>query len=162
MLKEFQNLNPTETAAMLDAIPNIVILVAAADDNMDEEELAAAQRLADIRSFAGSAKLSAYYETIDDTLVSRVKELYAGLPKELSAREAILFERLAALEPIIAKLESPFDYLYSETFHTFARYVAEAHGGFLRFFTVGPKEAKVVDLPMLTRVPKPEDPKGLL
>lgn len=147
---------------MLDAIPNIVILVAAADDDMDEGELAAAQKLADIRSFSGSSRLGAFYETIDENLLNRVQELYAGLPKNLEAREAILFERLGELNAILAKLESPFDYLYSDTFHTFAHYIAEATGGFLRFFTVGPKEAKVVDLPMLERIPEPEDSEGLL
>lgn len=162
MLKEFENLTPAETAAMLDAIPNIIILVAAADDDMDETELAAAQKLADIRSYSNSAKLSAYYETIDGGLQARVQELFSALPKNLGEREAILTERIAELNPILAKLESPFDYLYYDTFFSFSHHVAESHGGFLRYFTVGPQEQKVVDLPMLNKIEKPEEHEGLL
>lgn len=162
MIKEFKNLSPAETAAMFDAIPNIIILVAAADDNMEQEEIAAAQKLADIRSYASNARLSAYYETIDENLQNRVLELYAGLPTNLSEREAVLFERLGNLNPILAKLDSPFGYLYYKTFRSFAHYVAQAHGGFLRFLTIGPKEAKVVDLPMLNEIPEPEESEGLI
>lgn len=162
MLKEFENLTPAENAAMLDAIPNIVILVGAADDDLDATELAAAQKLADVRSYSNTSKLSAYYETIDDNLQNRVSELCSGLPKSLSEREAILTERLKDLNPILAKLEVPFGYLYYRTFRSFARHVAEAAGGFLRYFTVGPKEHKVVDLPMLMEINEPEDHEGLI
>lgn len=162
MLKEFENLTPAETAAMFDAIPNIIILVAAADDDMDETEIAAAQKLADVRSYSNSSRLGAYYESIDDGLENRVRELYAGLPKNLGEREAVLTERLAALNAILAKLESPFGYLYYSSFRSFARHVAEANGGFLRYFTVGPKEDKVVDLPMLTEIAEPEEEDGIL
>lgn len=162
MLKEFATLTAEETAMMMDAIPHIIILVAAADDDMDETELAAAQKLADVRSYSNSQRLTAYYESIDDNLRQRTLELYAHLPKQLSDREALLTERLTALNDVIAKLPSPFSYLYAKSFRSFARHVAEAHGGFLRFFTVGPKEAKVADLPMITQYPEPEDHKGLI
>jgi hypothetical protein len=162
MLKEFATLTAEETAMMMDAVPHIIILVAAADDDMDEMELAAAQKLADVRSYSNSQRLSAYYENIDDELRQRTLELYAHLPKVLSDREALLTERLTALNDVIAKLPSPFNYLYAKSFRSFARHVAEAHGGFLRFFTIGPKEARVVDLPMITQYPKPEDHEGLI
>lgn len=162
MLKEFENLSPAETAVMLDAIPNIIVLVAAADDNLDATELAAAQKLADVRAYDNRSHLNAYYETIDAGLSERVKELCTNLPVALREREAILTARLGEVDQILNKLESPYDYYYSETFHSFAKHVAEAHGGFLRYFTVGPKEAKVVDLPMIERRPQPEDNQDLI
>ncbi|MEM9836836.1 MAG: hypothetical protein AAF828_10060 [Bacteroidota bacterium] len=156
MLTEFANLSPEETAKMLDAIPYITILIGAADDNLDEVELQAAQRLADIRSFTNTGKLTAYYETIDGNLSNRIGELYGALPKNAEERQAVIVEKLTGLNDILSKLDSPFDYYYYHSFRTFATHVAKAHGGFLRFITIGPQEAKVVDLPMLNEIAEPE------
>lgn len=155
MLTEFQNLTPAESQAMFDAIPLITILVAGADDNIDEVEMEEAQRLGRIRSFNNEGRIIAYYEKVEPTLPQRIHDLSKELPDEVEARQAVIAERLAALNPILAKMKQPFGYLYYRDFRSFAKHIAEAHGGFLRFMTVGPKEAKVVDLPMLTEVEKP-------
>lgn len=155
MLREFKDLNADETQLMFDAIPLITILVGAADANLDEVEMAEAQRLADIRSYNNRGRLSAYYEKIDDTLAHRIMELYNAMPADVAEREAHLTEELGKLNGILAKLRKPFDYLYYKNFLSFAKHIAEAHGGFLRFIAVGPKEAKVMELPMIEPVAKP-------
>lgn len=162
MLTEFAKLTPQENALMLDAIPYITILIAAADDDLDDVELQSAQRLADIRSFSNSGHLNAYYETIDTNLLERINELYAALPKDVDERQQLLSDKLAALNPILDKIPSPFNYYYYKSFRSFAHHIAEAHGGFLRFITIGPREAKVVDLPMIHEIAKPAEKDGLL
>ena len=72
MLNEFHNLTHAEQQLMLDAIPLITILVAGADDDIDEVELAEAQRLADIRSFNTKGQTNAFYEKVDDNLTDRI------------------------------------------------------------------------------------------
>ena len=158
MLEEFKSLTEDERQLMFDAIPLITILVAAADDNLDEVEVAEAQRLADIRSYNNQGKLNAFYETIDEGLTARIRALAQELPGGLESRQQVLYDRLAKLNEVFPKLPKPYDYLYYHDFHTFAKHVAEAHGGLLRFFTVGPRERKVMDLPMITRVEKPTGP----
>lgn len=158
MLAEFKNLTPDEQQTMFDAIPLITILVAAADNELDEVELREAQRLADIRSFNVRGRLTAYYEQIDQGLSQRIMDIYNNLPAGLEQREEILWQRLRPLNDILRKLPKPYDYLYYHSFHTFAKHVAEAHGGFLRFITVGPKEARVMTLPMIDRMEKPDEP----
>lgn len=162
MLTEFANLNPQETAQMLDAIPYITILIAAADDDLDDVEMQSAQRLADIRSFSNTGHLNAFYETIDNNLSGRINELYAALPKEVNERQAVLTEKLGALNAVFAKIDSPYDYYYYKSFLSFAHHIAEAHGGFLRFITIGPREAKVVELPMIDPIAKPVEKDGLI
>ncbi|MEO0732763.1 MAG: hypothetical protein AAFZ52_08015 [Bacteroidota bacterium] len=157
MLKEFQNLTPTEQQQMFDAIPLITILVAGADDDMDEVELAEAKRLADIRSYNNRGQLGAYYETIDDGLLERIQELSRELPNALQPRQSEITARLSLLNAILAKMREPFAYLYYKSFVSFAKHIAEAHGGFLRFMTIGPAEAEVIDLPMLAAVPRPSE-----
>lgn len=155
MLKEFKDLTPAEQQLMFDAIPLIVILVAGADDDIDEVEIAEAQRLADIRSFNNRGRIIAYYETFESGLAERIQDMLKELPNALQPRQSELVARLSLLNPVLAKLEEPFGYLYYKSFRTFAKHVAEAHGGFMRFMTVGPAEAEVLELPMLTPVERP-------
>ena len=157
MLREFNTLTPAEQQLMFDAIPLIVILVGAADNNLDEVELAEAQRLADIRSYNNRGRLNAFYEHIDEGLSDRIQQLYNGMQNGVAERERYIVRELTKLNDILAKLRAPYGYLYYHNFRTFARHIAEAHGGFLRFITVGPKEAKVMELPMVHPVPKPPE-----
>ena len=142
---------------MFDAIPLITILVGAADNQLDEVELTEAQRLADIRSYHNRGRLNAYYELIDEGLTERIQELFNGMVNGTAAREKYIVGQLSKLNTILPKLREPYGYLYYHNFRTFARHIAEAHGGFLRFITVGPKEAKVMDLPMVKPIPKPPE-----
>lgn len=157
MLREFNNLTAEEQQLMFDAIPLIVILVGAADNVLDEVELTEAQRLADIRTYNTRGRLNAYYEKIDDGLSARIQQLYNGMQNGVEQREKYIVEQLSKLNTILPKLREPYGYLYYHNFRTFARHIAEAHGGFLRFITVGPKEAKVMDLPMIKPIPKPPE-----
>ncbi len=155
MLKEFKNLTPAEQQLMFDAIPLITILVAGADDDIDEVELAEAQRLADIRSFNATGQTNAYYEAIDGNLTQRIQELLKELPNALAPRQEAIVTKLSGLNDIFAHMDEPFGYLYFKSFRSFAKHVAESHGGFMRFMTVGPQEAEVVDLPMIHEVARP-------
>ena len=157
MLREFNTLSPEEQQVMFDAIPLITILVGAADNQLDEVELTEAQRLADIRSYNNRGRLTAYYEIIDKGLTERILELFNGMVNGTAAREKYIVGQLSKLNTILPKLREPYGYLYYHNFRTFARHIAEAHGGFLRFITVGPKEAKVMDLPMVKPIPKPPE-----
>ena len=157
MLREFNTLTPEEQQLMFDVIPLITILVGAADNILDEVELTEAQRLADIRSYNTRGRLNAYYEIIDTGLSQRIRDLYNGMQNGKEQREKYIIRELSKLNTILPKLRQPYDYLYYHNFRTFARHIAEAHGGFMRFITIGPKEAKVVDLPMIHSIPKPPE-----
>ncbi len=157
MLKEFSPLQPAEQQVMFDAIPLITILVAGADGDMDEVELAEAQRLADIRSYDSHGRLLAFYELIDNNLVGRIQEMAKELPAEVKARQEVIAEKLQALNDILPKMELPFGYLYYQSFLTFAKFIAESHGGFLRFMTVSDEEAEVMTLPMVTPIERPSE-----
>lgn len=157
MLVEFKNLTATQQQQMFDAIPLITILVAGADGEIDEVELSEAQRLADIRSFNNRGRLNAYYEKIDGNLTDRIQQMTKELPNAVEPRQVEITARLSLLNAVLASMEEPFGYLYYKSFVTFAKHIAEAHGGFLRFMTIGPAEAEVIELPMLAPVAKPSE-----
>jgi hypothetical protein len=157
MLKEFSPLTPAEQQTMFDAIPLITILVAGADGEIDEAELAEAQRLADVRSYDSHSRLLTYYELIDNNLFDRIQTMASELPQDLDARQAAITAELSKINGILAKLALPFGYLYYYSFVTFAKYIAEAHGGFLRFMTISGEEAEVMTLPMINPVKRPSE-----
>ena len=157
MLTEFSSLSPREEELMYDAIPLITVLVAGADGTIDERERHWAEKLADIRSWDRNSRIKAYYEQIDQHLARRVAELEQSLPSDISAREAEISRRLEPLNDILPKMEQPFPYLYYRSFCTYAKSIAEASGGFIRYFTIGPKQAKVIDLPMLKPIARPDN-----
>ncbi|MEL6358147.1 MAG: hypothetical protein AAFQ37_14585, partial [Bacteroidota bacterium] len=83
------------------------------------------------------------------------------LPETNEEKDQHLWDKISGLNPILAKLKAPYDYYYYDAFRSLASYIAKASGGFLRFLTVGPQEAEVIDLPMLTPIAKPLDPDDL-
>ncbi|MGB3545657.1 MAG: hypothetical protein WBA17_01715 [Saprospiraceae bacterium] len=157
MLAEFKALTPDEQRQLFDAIPLITILVAGADGNMDEDEKHAAEKIAKIRGFTNSSKLMPYYEEVGKNFMTHLEELFATMPRDVETRQPRLIERLALLNPILAKLSPWVAYYFYKDFISFAHHVAEASGGFMRYLTVGPQEAKVIDLHMIHPIAEPEE-----
>ena len=151
MLKEFDKLTEAEQQQMLDAISLITILVAGADGQMDHNEIEWAKKMTNIRSYDFNNKLNEYFRLVGVNFTQRIEELIQELPNETEARQAIVTDRLAALNPVLHKIDEFDAALYYKNFLTFAKHVAESSGGLLRFMSIGPKEAEVIDLPMLDK-----------
>lgn len=147
-----KNLNEAETATMKDAIAYITILVAGADDNIEAQEIAAAEKLTEIRSFKYHDEMKPYYEAVHETLTARINELLVNLPNEKEARQAAVAAELGKLNPILAKMDLHRGHVFYETFLSFAKHVAKASGGFIGFVRINAEEKKVIDLPMITPV----------
>lgn len=149
MPREFSKLTEAEKQQMFDAIPMITILVAGADGNMDDQELEWAEKLTKIRSFDFSNRLNEYYATVGEQFSTRLNDLVVKLPKDTAERMNIVTEKLAALNPILTKMDHHDAVNYYQNFRSFARHVAEASGGILGFASVSKEEAEVIELPML-------------
>lgn len=147
-----KNLNDAEVTLMKDAIAYITILVAGADDNIEAEEIAAAEKLTQIRSFKYHDEMKPYYESVNETLTTRINELLESLPNEVDARQAAVSAELEKLNPVLAKLDLHRGHVFYETFLSFAKHVAKAAGGFIGFVKINAEEKKVIDLPMITPI----------
>lgn len=147
-----KNLTAEEQQQMKDAIAYITILVAGADDNIDENELAAANKLAEIRSFSIHDELVPYYQEVKESLEEKLRALIQSLPNEVSARQEAISKELEKLNPILNKLSTHHGHVFYDNFVSFAKHVAKASGGIIGFMTVGPEEKKVIDLPMIEPV----------
>lgn len=154
MPREFQILNEDEKRLMLDAIPLITILIAGADGKIDEEELEWAEKITKVRSYDFNSQLKDYFKKVGEQFQDRLNKYTESLPSDADERMHAIADLLSGVNPILHKMDDFDAAIYYENFRTFAKHVAEASGGFMRFMTIGPKEADVVDLPMIDKFEK--------
>jgi hypothetical protein len=149
-MNHFESLNEQEKQTLFDAIPLISILVAGADGEIDEVESTWAEKLTHIRTFDDkSERVHNYYEHIDGFVQERIESYRKMLSNDPKQRQAEISTELAKLNTILPKLDHYYASDLYKSFVSFAHHIAEASGGIFRFLTIGPKEDKVVDLPMI-------------
>ena len=140
---------PEEYTMLKDAIPLITVLIAGADDNIDTQERAWAEKLTNIRSYSLPELYRPYYEEIGEDFSEKLDKLIADLPTDVEQRAMEISRRMSPLNDILTKLEPPVAaQLYSEWL-SFARHVARASGGFLKFWSISAEEKRWIGLPML-------------
>jgi hypothetical protein len=145
----FHKLSPEEYASLKDAIPQITVLIAGADGKISPGETEWAKKLTNIRSYSAAEEYQSFYTEIGETFQTRVDDLIATLPGEVTARNGQISDTLAGLNRILHKLDPKHAaHLYTEL-KTFAKHVARSSGGFLKFWSVSAEEKKWIGLPML-------------
>lgn len=156
MIEGFQNLMKSEIDALVEAPALIVVLVGAADGELDREERTWSERLLRSRTYNKPEELNEFYRVVAEGFWARVQSEIARLPEDVEARSEKLSERLARLNPILAKLDLELAADLYKGFAGLAEETAKASGGFLRIGAISREESKWVDLPMLTPVVAPK------
>lgn len=140
---------PEEYERLKEAIPLITVLVAGADNNIDTRERTWAEKLTNIRSYSLPELYRPYYEEIGRDFSDKLDALIEELPNEVEQRSMEISRRMAPLNDILEKIEPKVAaQLYSEWL-SFAKHVARASGGFLKFWSISPEEKRWIGLPML-------------
>ena len=151
-MTHFEPLSNEEIQVLEDAIPQIAVLIAGADGEIDSHEIDWATKLAHIRTYSSSVDLREFYKQIDKTFVVKTTEIMKYSSTNKDVRQAKLSENLEKINSILAKLDhKTAEHLY-ESFISFAKGVANASGGVLGFHTLHSEEKKWVTLPMITPV----------
>ena len=152
MDKDLSLLAQEEVALLKDAHAYITVLIAGADGNIDEQELSWAEKIVQIRTFAGDERLKEFHDAVNLELPAKIKSILGDLPTNPAERNARISEILSNLNPILASLNpSIASYLY-KGYVSFAQRIAKASGGVLSFFSIGPEERKWVALPMIDAI----------
>jgi hypothetical protein len=154
-MKFLETLNQAELQQLEDAIPQIAILIAGADGTIDEEERQWADKLAHIRAFAGDKVLHDFYNEVHSNFSIRFNDMLKTLPKDLSQQQQILSDKLAILNPILAKIDPRVAYHVYKSMTSYAKSIAEESGGFFRIGSISKAEQKWINLPMLTPIEEP-------
>ncbi len=142
-------LSKEERATLYEAPSLISYLIGGADDNLDRKERETAVKIANYRKFTSDAALHFYYEQVGEVFQSKLDALIDELPGTAAERTPILTERLAALNPLLAKLDPEYSEILYKSLKSFAAHVAKASGGVLRFLSESAEEKQLVNLDML-------------
>lgn len=154
-MKFFETLTQDELLHLEDAIPQIAVLIAGADGNIDAEEKAWADKLTEIRSYASDAVLHEFYHDIHVNFPIKFNDLVNNLPADTTTRQQVLSDNLSHLNPVLAKLDPRVAHHLYVSYTSFAKSIAEASGGILRFGTISQAEKKWIGLPMITPIAEP-------
>ncbi len=147
MLKEFDKLKGIETETMLKAPMLVCILIAGADNTIDDKEIKGAIEL----SKKGKAKavLGPYYQLVAEDFEDKLKVILQELPDNPEERNALIIKELASLNAILPKISRSFTIEFYKSLTYIAHKVAESSGGVLGMKTVGEEEMELVNLPMI-------------
>ena len=156
-MKFFTPLSQEELVQLQDAIPQIAILIAGADGNIDAEEREWADKLTNIRAFAGDKVLNEYYENVHANFSIRFNDMLKTLPKNTAERQQVLSTSLSNLNGVLTKLDPRVAFHVYKSFVTYAKSIAEETGGFFRFGAISGEEKKWIGLQMITPITEPKD-----
>ena len=152
MDQDLNMLSSGEVAQLKDAYAYITILIAGADGKIDPNELSWAEKITQIRTYAGDERLKTFHTDVNESIAARIQQLIGELPSDVASRSSAISERLSSLNSILSSLDPSIGHYLYKGYVSFAERIAKASGGILSFFTIGPEEKKWVSLPMLNAI----------
>jgi hypothetical protein len=147
MVKEVENLSDREQDAMMKAPLLVCILIAGADNNIDQHEVKSAIHLAN--AALAKSGVSEIFKAAAEDFEDKFKIVLQGLPPDAAQRNPVLVEELSALNAILPKLTKVFAQEYYKCLLFIAKRIAEASGGVLGIKSIGEEEMKWMKLPMI-------------
>lgn len=150
MIPEFDKLSSSEIELMLKGPILACILIAGADDHIDNKEIRGSIELAKNKlKDAKNSPLSKFYLMLVEDFEDKLKVVLQSYPAAGSKRNAMITEELAALNELLPKLDTNFAIGYYNSIKEIALGIAESSGGVLGIKSVGEEEARLIDLPMV-------------
>ena len=153
----FDHLTTTEVSLLKDAIALIAVLIAGADGKIDRKEKEWAAKIAGIRTYTGEEEMQEFYKDVTHDLDEKIEVLIDELPGGVEERTQQIASRLSQLNEILPKLEPEIGYKMYKGYVSFAKHVAKSSGGFLRIFSIGREESKLVGLSMIEPIEPPSE-----
>ena len=156
MTHYFDVLEKEEYQQLKDAIALITVYIAGADGEIDQDEAQWATKVTKIRSYNLPNELGSFYQDVGPEFSDKLSAFQNEL-NTLEVRNQKVAKRLAALNPILAKLDPMMGAALYNSYISFAKHVAKASGGFLGFFAIGPEEAALLELKMINPIEYEEE-----
>jgi hypothetical protein len=156
-MKHFENLSQEDLVVLENAVSQIAVLIAGADGKIDAKEELWAEKVTQIRGFAGDKWLNDFYDEVHANFAIRFRDLVKHLPTETAKRQEILSAELEKINPILAKLEAETAFKLYKSFKSYADQVARASGGIFGFHAISHDEEVWVGLPMITPIAEPTE-----
>ena len=152
MIEGFEGISEQEFEALKSGISWITILIAGSDGEIDSDEQEWAKKLTRIRSYSLPNELKDFYAEVGTDFSERLDKYRSEVPADQEARKNLLSDKLASLNPILAKLDNDVATDLYESYISFAKHVAKSSGGFLGMMSISPAEKKLLGLDMLHKI----------
>ena len=149
MIPEFDRLSNSEMELMFKAPILACILIAGADNNIDNKEIRGALQLANNKLKKGKARLINFYQMVNEDFEDKLKITIQSYPFESTQRTPLIVEELTELNRILPKLDKTFATEYISSLRELALGIAQSSGGILGMKSVGAEEARFINLPMI-------------
>ena len=149
MIPEFDNLSQPEIELMHKAPILVCILIAGADDHIDNKEVKKAIALTEKKQKRAKSHLLAFYKEVGEDFEDKLRIVIQDFPVEAEERTPLVIEALSNVNTILKKVDPSFALEFYNSLQEIASETAKSSGGLLGLKSVGDEEAKLVNLPML-------------
>ena len=149
MISDFEKLNEEEIELMLKSPLLISILIAGADDEIDNSEVKKAVEISKYKQVRARKSLLDFYQEVGENFEDKLKILIQQYPISTKQRNVKIIDELEKLNEILPKLEKQFANEFYKSVKGIAKNIAEASGGILGYMTIGYEESKLIDLEMI-------------
>lgn len=152
MITNFENITQPEFDQLKNALLHITVLISGADGRIDASETDWAEKLTEIRGYAHKEDLRDFYDEAYLDFRNKLEQLIKSLPENVDQRNEQLSAELSKLNPVLAKLDNKIGHEMYSSLVSFAKHIAQASGGVLRFMSISKAEEKWISLPMINPI----------
>lgn len=149
MIKELERLSASEVETMAKAPLLVCILIAGADNEIDNKEVKGAIELSKKKTDKVKVSLAEFYKEISTDFEDKLKIILQGLPVESTQRNPLIYEELSKINLVLPKIEKTFAKEFYNSLRYIAKKIAESSGGILGMKKVGEDESRLISLPMI-------------
>ncbi len=149
MIPEFNNLSHAEIELMHKAPMLVCILIAGADDHIDNREIKKAIDLTEKKQKRAKSHLLAFYREVGEDFEDKLRIVIQDFPVEYTERSPLVVKSLAQINEVLKKVDRNFAREFYKSLREIATEIAKSSGGLLGLKSVGEAEAKYVELSML-------------
>ncbi len=149
MIPEFDKLSQAEIELMHKAPMLVCILIAGADDHIDNKEIRKAITLTEKKQKRAKSHLLEFYKEVGEDFEDKLKIVIQGFPVDVEERTPLVIESLEHIDGVLKKVDRNFAIEFYKSLREIAKEIAISSGGVLGLKSVGDEEAKLMELPMV-------------
>jgi hypothetical protein len=151
MLHQLRNLNQQEMDLLAAAPVWVMLLIACADQNIEEKEVNRGKEIIRIKSFAEKSDVRFIYSDLESQMDNIIDQSLKSLSADGEERMIFISEKLEELNDVLDKIERSFAIQFYNSLRDLAIYVAQASDSFFGVISVNKEEKKYIKLPMLKK-----------
>ncbi|MEQ1587448.1 MAG: hypothetical protein ABL895_16305 [Cyclobacteriaceae bacterium] len=149
MIPEFDKLSHSEIELMHKAPMLVCILIAGADDHIDNKEIRKAITLTEKKQKRAKSHLLEFYKEVGEDFEDKLKIVIQGFPVDVEKRTPLVIKSLEQIDGVLKKVDRNFAIEFYRSLREIAKEIANSSGGVLGLKSVGDEEEILMALPMV-------------